>query len=560
MDNYMSSLLQNKDSISNVVQGNLWQTKYLNKEKKCFPLVPYWGEFETGNGMGSRAGNQKLGGVFVSMPCLPPNLAFKLQNCMLVTLFYSKDRKLFKNDVIFSELIENLNILSRQGLTIAVNGEEKTIYFQCPFFAGDNLAQNGACGFNESFSAKYWCRICRADSDTCKLLTSENPKLLRTIDNYESDVINKACGVKERCVFNELDNFDIAVNRSLDKMHDGPEGVEHYTVEHVLNDVIYKKKIISLAEVNKRIEEFPYGSLENSNKPSSIRKDYSSNKIILKQSAAQMSCLTRYLNLMIGDIMESHKYRGWRVYQLLRNIKGVIDRPSFVKSELLTLRDTISEFCREYIRNFSYLPPKGHLYTHIPTVMADNGPLDGFSAMPFERKNKELKELANTTCCRKNVLKSIAIRSQLKLAYTKEFTDDISESITLGTLKTNPTNLKLIIDSITPGIISSEESKLQSNSFVEINGYKYCEGSIFVKEIDQEPNFAYLSNIFKINDVVYFLGYSYALEYYSEFYHAYKVTTSETPDSIVMINKMPHVPPALVVSKKGDLYITTRFD
>ena len=54
----------------------------------------------------------------------------------------------------------------------------------------------------------------------------ENPKLLRTIDNYERDLLKgnvSETGVKERCTWHDVQGFHITKNVALDIMHDVPE-------------------------------------------------------------------------------------------------------------------------------------------------------------------------------------------------------------------------------------------------------------------------------------------------------------------------------------------------
>ena len=69
-------------------------------------------------------------------------------------------------------------------------------------------------------------------------------------------------GVKERCVFNDIDHSYIAENQSIDLMHDVYEGVANYTITKVLNCFILVKEVITLEEVNVRIHTFSCGNLE----------------------------------------------------------------------------------------------------------------------------------------------------------------------------------------------------------------------------------------------------------------------------------------------------------
>lgn len=129
------------------------------------PLIIFADEFETGNALGSHSGQQKLMGVYISLPFLPPHLVSDLKNIFLVTLFNYRYRNLFGNKAVFKKIIDELNILSKNGIQIVIDNKPIIIYFDLILVAGDNLGLNGICGFVENFSAHRFCRFCTATSD-----------------------------------------------------------------------------------------------------------------------------------------------------------------------------------------------------------------------------------------------------------------------------------------------------------------------------------------------------------------------------------------------------------
>lgn len=72
------------------------------------PLFLYFDDFTLGNVLGSRAGKSKIGGVYVSIPCWPPQLFSNLDSLFLFALFKSNDRKDFGNKATFATLISEL--------------------------------------------------------------------------------------------------------------------------------------------------------------------------------------------------------------------------------------------------------------------------------------------------------------------------------------------------------------------------------------------------------------------------------------------------------------------
>ena len=185
LQNYMSELKMETDIISNFIQGKFWKnkSKSFDKEKIVCPLFVYYDEFNTGNNLGSHAGDQKLGGVHVQIPCFPPHIASKLNNIILAVLFYANDMKTAGNKV-FKVLISELNTLNKDGLTINVAGKTYTIYFQLALILGDNLGLNNILGFVSNFNSGKPCRICRVTVDEMKILTTPNEDLLRTEATY----------------------------------------------------------------------------------------------------------------------------------------------------------------------------------------------------------------------------------------------------------------------------------------------------------------------------------------------------------------------------------------
>lgn len=184
---YMNLLYDEKTVLSNFIQADMWQNKIKNhKNRTIIPLILFFDDVETGNGLGSHAGKNKLGVTYMSIPCLPKYYISRLNNIFLVNLLYSDDRKVYGNEAIFQPVIDELNTLKTNGLNVIINGKEETIYFEVGAIVGDNLDLNSVFGLVESFSSLHSCRICKIDKAKSKLLTTDQ-SLLRTCKNYEAD-------------------------------------------------------------------------------------------------------------------------------------------------------------------------------------------------------------------------------------------------------------------------------------------------------------------------------------------------------------------------------------
>ncbi|KAF0693248.1 Uncharacterized protein FWK35_00033784, partial [Aphis craccivora] len=68
--------------IYNFMLSQLWKEKCANNSnisnKLVFPLFLYFDDFEVNNPLGTHAGSQKLGAIYVSLACLPPELSSSL--------------------------------------------------------------------------------------------------------------------------------------------------------------------------------------------------------------------------------------------------------------------------------------------------------------------------------------------------------------------------------------------------------------------------------------------------------------------------------------------------
>lgn len=72
----------------------------------------------------------------------------------------------------------------------------------------------------------------------------ENLLVLRNRENYEANIcINNVSltGIKNRCVWNEFQTYHVITNLVADLMHDILEGVCHYDLCVILEDLISVK-------------------------------------------------------------------------------------------------------------------------------------------------------------------------------------------------------------------------------------------------------------------------------------------------------------------------------
>lgn len=83
-------LLKEEECVSYFVQGNLWRSvPSQNAGKIMLPLLGHFNDFETSASLSGHS--NKLGALYVAVPCLPPKFQAKLQSIFLACIFRSED-------------------------------------------------------------------------------------------------------------------------------------------------------------------------------------------------------------------------------------------------------------------------------------------------------------------------------------------------------------------------------------------------------------------------------------------------------------------------------------
>lgn len=200
---YIDTLTKDMEEkvLSNFTVGEVWQKKLqsLSYVDLMLPLFLYFDEFEPGNPLGSHAGKQKLGAVYVTIPCLPQEYLSSTKAIFLVLLFNYQFRIKYGNSKTFNSLIEELHFLETTGIKVIVGDSVKTIRFSLALILGDNLGMHSLLGMTESFSSTYYCRFCKSPKQICKFQCTLDPNTIRNRDSYDEDVQNDL-GLKEPCI------------------------------------------------------------------------------------------------------------------------------------------------------------------------------------------------------------------------------------------------------------------------------------------------------------------------------------------------------------------------
>lgn len=414
---------------------------------------------------------------------------------------------------------------------------------------GDNLGANAMCGFVESFSNAHCCRICYAGPDDIHCSAFEDDKMLRTVQKYENDIKYldyRRSGIKELCVFNELIDYHVIENSTVDCMHDVFEGICNYVITQLILRFVYEDKLFALELLNYRLKHMDF-NFETPNKPPEINADYLRKNNKIRASAAEMLFLTRYLGVLVGDkIPRDNKH--WSLYNKLYQIVSIITSPVLTTSHTLQLEMLIKELNDLYIELFEDLKAKFHFLTHYVQIILKNGPVIKYSSMRYESKHRMLKTILLNSSSNRNILKSIATRYQLSLMQSNRLKYE-NVYITYG---------KKLSSDIINNYFPMHKTKLHISNVI-INDVRYSEDTVIIVSMDEDgPVFGKIVNVFIVDDTILFQYTTYVLAGFDSHICAYSVIENSDNFNIIEYNSLASTVPCLMFSINKTDYIISR--
>lgn len=503
---------------------------YSTEENVVLQIQIYYDDFETVNPLGSKIGIHKLGGIYFTIRNLETHLNTKLHHIHLLSLFYAEDLKNVSFNCFLKPIIDDLKILETDGINVEVNGQIKCFKGILVGISADNLGANSICGFIQSFSVDYFCKICLAQYDDIQNMFTEDKNIRRTIESYNNHLQQiqmstdpkkiHAFGIKEKCLFNELENFHIITNPTVDVMHDFLEGVVPYELNLFFKFLLSKPKV-TLESLNNKIQSFNFGYLERKNFPSSINLEKG-----IGQRAAQTWCLTPHVPLIFYDFFESSDSKTKEYCNLIRLLikcMRICLSPKIDVKEINELPSIISQHHSLFKRLFPNLrlKPKHHNMIHYPQIIKDMGPLVHFWCMRYEAKHNVFKTMAQTHKNYRNICKMLCYKHQEKLSF---YFDNLEEEIEFE-YSSNPAQYVL-------EKIKNIWQKDDYNSFFFLKTLKYIaeykDGLFILSDIKKNlPIFLEIESMFIYNNEFYLLTKLFVTKHFNSALQAYEIVMPE---------------------------------
>lgn len=542
IDNYNELMtLDPSQSLHNVVNGSAWRAKYSNSQTITLPLFLHVDDLEILNPLGPRSGIHKLGAAYISVPCLPTKFVSKLKCIFLALLYHSNDRVVFGNEKIFKPLINQFNDLLLNGIFFNLNDFKGLVYFSLAAILGDNLGLNGIFGFVESFSAEFSCRYCKCPKSLMKKQFHEDKSLLRNLPDYLEDVEKnnwKETGIKEKCVFLNVNKFNPFSEGAFDTMHDLSHGCSRYVLSKMLVALIDKCHYFTIETFNDRLSAYRFGP-DFDNKPTALKLAHLKNGN-LRLSASQTDTLVKHLGVLIGDLIPLYdKY--WEIYITLRKVYDFAFSKVFVPSETALFDHYVGLLCTQFIELFNEtLKTKFHNLLHYNTVALQLGPLKFISSMRFEAKHFMQKLAAQASSNRLNITLTVARKHQLYLnnLFCDPSTNFLKSDVEVGKCHIlSEQNADIIISRA--GL--PEGTKVGKITRATVLGEKYCKDFFIVWRIlaNGFVVFALIEELYLINDFELLLMVKpYNTLGYNEHFYAFHVAAKDQDSSFILLNNI----------------------
>lgn len=405
---------------------------------------------------------------------MPKQFSSRVNNIFLVALINSNDLKSKETDFnnIWRPIVESLKLLECIGIDTC-KGKIKAVLTHLSF---DNLGANMGLGFVSSFSALYYCRFCMLSKTECQKTTRDDVKIRRTIKDYEDQVkivedsekvlFSETKGVKYYCILNDLHNFHIMNNPTVDVLHDQNEGSIPRLLKLFL-DRCFSLKVISLEQLRDMVQFHDYGFLNRKNVPSQIKLDVRS----LGQNGSQSICLFRNIPFILHDLKDDLGLQlEWKCVQHLLQILTIVYSHTISEENILNLEKLIDAFLSGIIACFDEpLIPKLHFLLHYPAIIQKMGPVVYMSTIRYEAKHQVFKDMVKKTKNFRNINKSLVLKHQRQICV---------QGVTLND-EIKSTKLKPTLDESFP----HNDNMWLYTDHLSFNNYDYKNGFLIIHDL-----------------------------------------------------------------------------
>ena len=357
-------------------------------------------------------------------------LRSRVKSIQLVSLVMSRVWKKHGNEKCNARLIDDLAELESNGIEVNVP-EKKVVKVALAYIVGDNLGLHQLGEFSSNFNHGQICRVCEVTyEDACQKHRvyadiEENFHPIKfTKDSYD-EFANLAVengqaspetrGIKGNCCFNRLESYHCVVGMPPCLGHDWFEGVFAYDVQHLLDFMINKEKLINADEFNRKLANFQLNQRDSKNRPNIFKTRKFNSKY--EGSAGSLRVLGRIMTLLLSHILDKSKAGPMMIK--LAELSEIVTAPKLSHFEIEVI---MTEIIHEYLDfrvnavedlGMSNPKPKHHMVSHYADHFRNYGPLILVWGMRMESKHVFFKTVIKSARNFINVAKTCATRHQL---------------------------------------------------------------------------------------------------------------------------------------------------
>ena len=410
--------------------SNFRNNSYFVNNPDSVPLLLFQDELEVCNPIGSGKCKHKINVTYYTTLDVQSAYRSRVKSLQLVSLVLSKNWKKHGNAKCNAELVTDLLELESKGIEVH-NPDKKVIKAALCYIVGDNLGLAQLGEFSACFSSGKICRVCHAEyKDVCQkhllyanveedfqpdIFTEESYNSYADIAEENGEASSESMGIKGHCIFNKLQSFHCVTGMPPCLGHDFYEGAFSYDVQHLLDYIINKEKLISLETFNRKLQDFKMNRRDSNNRPNMFKTRKKNSKY--EGSAGSLRVLSRIMTPLLHDVLEESK--AGKILIKLAEVSEIITAPKLSCFELgVIMPDILNEYLDLRISAIEDLGmpnprPKHHMLSHYSVNYVKYGPLIMLWGMRFESKHVYFKTVIKTAKNFKNVALTCASRHQL---------------------------------------------------------------------------------------------------------------------------------------------------
>lgn len=247
--------------------------------------------------------------------------------------------------------------------------------------------------------------------------------------------------------------------------------------------------------------------------------------------------------LMIGDLIP----RGcviWSIFIKLSEIVDVCLSSRFSERNIQFLETLVTQFNSLYQLHFKKdLKPKFHFLVHYPTIIFQSGPPKYLWNFRNEGKLREYKIYARSTTSRKNIAKSLSIKSMLG------FANRILSNRGLKADVVYPTKIEQVVNTHKKFYFENvldwkNINPIQSNSLkaIELKGTAFKVNHLVCNFTQDKINIYRIVDILKYNETVVLVSLQFGVSEYDEHLQSYILGDTISSYELININSIQSYP------------------